>query len=120
MGKAQETRFGEERVGLIFEFLERKQNYRGDSNKTKPLCVLKVTEETNCNIEINKEWTFNSWEDLKEICPTFKDILAMLFKLGQWNADWRHGNRALYAKEIYGHVGLYDDYQDDLNCDDIE
>lgn len=108
-----------EEIGLHIDFLERKQNYRGESLAEKTYCIVKVTEEGNGH-NVVEEWVFSSWEELKEECPTFKDLLAMFFESEHWDAAMHGGNRILYAEEIKGHIGLYDDYEDTLSYDDIE
>lgn len=104
-----------EEIGLHFKFLE--INLRGEADLKKK-CVLKVVEDGIGGDQVAEEWEFDSWEELKEECPTFIDLLAMCFSSEHWCADWRGGNRVLYAESIQGHEGLYDDHTGRLNCDE--
>lgn len=91
-----------EEIGLIFEFVE--QNYRGSNEKK---CILKVMEEGN-GVDVRNEWPFDTWEELKEECPDFKSLLKMVFVSENWNAGWRDGDRIIYAENVIGHDGLYE------------
>lgn len=97
-----------EEIGLIFEFLERTQSYR-NSNEILKNCILKITEVGVAGHEVSEELAYDSWESMKEEYPTFKDLLISLFGSDNWNADWRGGNRVLYAEKVIGHEGLYND-----------
>lgn len=91
-----------EEVGLIVEFVE--QNIRGSKDR---LCIVKVTE--SAGVDVMDEWKFNSWEKLKAEYPDFKSLLKEIFTSDNWRAEWRDGDRVIYAKSIIGHEGLYED-----------
>lgn len=42
-------------------------------------------------------------------CPDFKSLLKMVFVSENWNAGWRDGDRIIYAENVIGHDGLYED-----------
>jgi hypothetical protein len=108
-----------EEVGLIVEFIERIENFQGVKNKnTKEQFILKVTEEGSDDVIINEEWRFESWAELKEECPTFKDLLVMIHENYHWNSAWRDYDRIIYAKKISGYEGIYNDKEITykLNC----
>lgn len=91
-----------EEVGLIVEFVE--QNIRGSKDR---LCIVKVTESSI--VDVMDEWKFNSWENLKARYPDFKSLLKEIFTSDNWRAEWRGGDRIIYAESISGHEGLYED-----------
>lgn len=92
-----------EEVGLFIEFVEQKT--RGSSDIT---CFVKVKEEGN-GADVRDEWEFDSWDELKEKFPDFKSLLKEIFTSENWEASWRDGDRIIYAEEVIGYEGLYED-----------
>lgn len=93
-----------EELELIVEFIERVQNYRG-SNEVENQCVIKVTEE-GLGFDAVDEFIYESWDQLKEKCPTFKDVLYSFFESDHW---YFNDDRSLCAKKVIGYEGLYED-----------
>ncbi|AQW88972.1 hypothetical protein FDH34_gp473 [Serratia phage BF] len=99
-------------VGLIVVFLE--QRVRGSHEIHY---VVQVTEEGTCDVHVTDSWSFKSWEDLKETHPTFKSLLYEFFNSCNW-APYVN-EKEIWADEVIGGEGLYDDYDSHVLSTDL-
>lgn len=92
-----------EEIGLFFTFQE--VRLRGE---TGFLAQVKVVEEGSGDDKVSDTYDFRNWEDMKRKYPTFKDFLAEVFNNANWY-DYNGNDRTIYAEEVKGAEGLYDD-----------
>lgn len=98
----KDVRFSEE-LGLHLVFQEIK--IRGTKEK---FCQVLVTEEGQADFEVNQDYSFKSWKDMKKKYPTLLDFLYELSDNQHWNAGWRDNDRIFFIESLTGHEGLYD------------
>lgn len=113
-----------EKIGLTIEFIERIQNYQGLNDISKK-CIVKVTDhgfQSTQPVELSEEWSYKSWDDMLKEYPTFKDLLKSLFKLDYWTVKAYSSDfeRVLYAKEIIGYKGLYEDIDSIASSNEVK
>lgn len=97
---------GCEEIALSLEFYEK----RILGEKETKIALL-VTQELNDGGFISEETTYKSLSALKDSLPTFKDVLLDIFTSHKWFDYYSSGRRTrvMFAKEIKGNDGLYED-----------
>ena len=70
-------------------------------------CVLRAEEDASW-VYVTEMLENESWEKIKELFPTLRDVLVAFFDCEVWEAGSRGGNRRITISEITGHEGLYE------------
>lgn len=100
-------------VGLLVEFLE--VNVRGSDEST---CQVRVTEEGLYGCHVTDSWEFDSWGDMLEEFPTFKELLYLFFDSCNWTCCGTN-DKTLYAHTVLGGEGLYSDFLESVSNLDL-